>query len=166
LAALECFAKASNAIADSDIIDKKIHGASQEWSLAPMHGIFSCVLPAYYTGGYMGGRIEFAGWLGQNSKAGKNHRLLMELAIHMCLHISGGKQELRQSYLSFLILALTRPLIELGAGGVDQVISLLDAYTIGKEDYDAMMELGVGFCEGALLQSQIPTLVKSTLTRT
>lgn len=49
---------------------------------------------------------------------------------------------------------------------MDQVIKILDAYTILKEDYDALLELGVGKCEGNAIQSRIPSNVKAALTRT
>ena len=53
-------------------------------------------------------------WLGQNSRSGKNGRLLTELSVHMCLHTSGGRWELRQSYLSALIILLSYPLLQKG----------------------------------------------------
>ena len=109
-----------------------------------MHGVFSCVIPCYYSAGALGGRIEFSSWLGQNSKTGKNTRILTELTMHMCLHTSGGKSEIRQAYLTPLINILTMPLLKYGVEGVDHVIAILDAYTILKEDYDQLLELGIG----------------------
>jgi replication factor C subunit 1 len=165
-AVLEAYSNAADSLAESDIVDKKIHGSNQEWSLAPLHGIFSCVLPAHYASGALGGRIEFSSWLGQNSKTGKNLRILTEISMHMCLHTSGGKSEIRQAYFTPLVEMLTSPLLKHGVEGISQVITLLDSYTILKEDFDQLLELGIGKIDGATLLSKIPTNVKSSLTRT
>jgi replication factor C subunit 1 len=53
--------------------------------------------------------------LGQMSKANKGWRLLRELHMHMSLHISGDKNEIRQNYMPALIPRLTKPLVERGA---------------------------------------------------
>ena len=53
-------------------------------------------------------------WLGQNSKASKNNRLLTELSIHLCLHVTGGKSEIRQVYLPALIFLTVSTLIQKG----------------------------------------------------
>lgn len=166
LMALEAIERAANAIADSDIISSKIHGATQAWGLSPFHGFMSCVMPSFFASGGLGGRLDFAQWLGLNSKAGKLQRLLTEISVHMCLHISAGKDALRMDYLSPLIALMTEPLIKEAAEGVDKVIRVLDAYTILKEDYDAMLELGIGRCEGEKILSKISTAAKSALTRT
>lgn len=166
LASLTALSKAADSLVDSDIVDKKIHGANQEWSLSPLHGVLSCVIPSFFAGGALGGRIEFASWLGQNSKTMKSFRILTELTMHMCLHTSGGKSEIRESYLTPLIQKLTSPLVKDGTAGVDQVIALLDAYTILKEDYDSLLDLGIGKIDGPTLLAKIPTAVKSALTRT
>lgn len=165
LAVMDAMERAANAIANSDVVDRRIHGSNQEWSLAPLHGFMSCVLPCWYASGSMGGRIEFAGWLGQNSRRNKLFRLLTEISIHMRLHISASKDEVRLSYLSPLIAFMTEHLIKNGMDGIDNAISLLDDYTILKEDYDAILELGIGRCDGEKIQTKISSNVKSAFTR-
>lgn len=165
LAVMDAIERAANAIANSDVIDRRIHGTNQEWSLAPLHGFMSCVLPCWYASGSMSGRIEFAAWLGQNSKRNKLFRLLTEISIHMRLNISASKDEVRLSYLSLLIVFMTEPLIKNGIDGIDSVISLLDDYTILKEDYDAILELGIGRYDGEKIQTKISSNVKSAFTR-
>ncbi|CAO3599935.1 unnamed protein product [Absidia cylindrospora] len=51
---MDLFADAANAIADGDLVDSRI-GKYQEYSLMPIHSIFSCVRPAYYVQGNLGG---------------------------------------------------------------------------------------------------------------
>lgn len=55
--------------------------------------------------------------LGNLSKGNKNYRLLKELQLHMRLHISGDKSDVRQSYLPSLLPRITQPLIDQGNVG-------------------------------------------------
>jgi len=68
---LELAEKAAASISDGDLVDRMIHGAQQQWSLMPVHAIFSFVRPASYVYGNFHAQVGFAGWLGQNSKQGK-----------------------------------------------------------------------------------------------
>ncbi|ORY75974.1 replication factor RFC1 C terminal domain-domain-containing protein [Leucosporidium creatinivorum] len=162
---LELMANASEAISDGDLVDRMIHGGEQQWSLMPVHGIFSCVRPAYYTYG-PGGYPTFPAWFGKNSTQTKLQRLLGEIQIHMRLKTSGDRKEIRQSYLPTLFEKLVRPIQERGTEAVEEVIELMDDYYITKEDWDTLVELGVG--EGyemePLLKS-IATQTKSAFTR-
>ncbi|KAM0682981.1 DNA replication factor C complex subunit Rfc1 [Mitosporidium daphniae] len=162
---LQKISAAADSFSLSDIVDARIHGANQLWTLAPFHGFLSCVVPAFNCSGSLGGRIEFASWLGQNSKCTKNNRLLTELSIHLCLHVTGGKSEIRQAYLPAFVFLMASTLIQKGVNGVGDVIAYLDRYTISKEDYDAIMELGVGKYDASIISNNIPSNVKSTLTR-
>lgn len=77
---LELAAKAAEAISDGDLVDAMIHGCvplslweneervlivrivhsgQQQWSLMPLHGVFSCVRPAYFCHGQGGGQPGF-----------------------------------------------------------------------------------------------------------
>lgn len=77
---LDLAAKAAEAISDGDLVDAMIHGCvvlcwdaswrmqadervvcsgQQQWSLMPVHGVFSCVRPAYFCHGQGGGQPGF-----------------------------------------------------------------------------------------------------------
>ncbi|RPA86218.1 DNA replication factor C, large subunit [Ascobolus immersus RN42] len=161
---LELASLAAESISDGDLVDALIHGPQQQWSLMPVHGVFSTVRPSSYMyGGYGGQMFGFTTWLGNNSKAGKLSRFVKEIQSHMRLRTSGDRHEVRQSYLPTFWYRLAKTLEIEGADAVDKVIDLMDDYYLTKDDYDAIIELCVGpLAEGNL---NIPSQVKSTFTR-
>ena len=84
----------------------------------------------------------------------------------MRLRVSGDKREIRQSYLPTLVPRLVSPLVEHGTEGVQEGIELMDQYYLGKEEWDAIVEMGIGEGMGVeqVLKS-IPTTTKSAFTR-
>lgn len=166
---LELFSKAADSISDGDLIDRMIHGQEQHWSLLPAHAIASTVRPGYhiYGGSYEAGYspVAFPQWLGQNSKQQKLGRQLGDVQVKMRLRVTGSRGEIRQDYLPMLARKIIQPLTKKGAPPeiVDEVIETLDEYYLNKEDWDALVELGVGTMAG--LDSKIPTALKTSLTR-
>jgi len=118
----------------------------------PLHSIASCVRPAYFMHGNIG-QPNFPATLGNMSKSGKNFRLLKELQLHMRLHISGDKTDVRQSYLPSLLPRITKPLIDQGAAGVPEVIDTMDVYWLTKEDWQSVHDLNLGEDMVAKVQS-------------
>ncbi|GAA5897705.1 replication factor C subunit 1 [Sporobolomyces salmoneus] len=165
LKSLELASKAADSISDGDLVDSMIHGTQQHWSLMPLHGMMSCIRPAHFCYG-QGGQANFPAWFGKNSSQGKLGRLLGEIQIRMRLKVSGDRREIRQSYLPTLFPRLVTPLQERGAEAVPEVIELMDEYYLTKEDWDAIVELGVGegFSETEVLKA-IPSATKSAFTR-
>ena len=154
---------ASEAIAESDVVGKRI-SSEQQWSLAPLHGIMSCCAPGFFAQGTIG-RVNFPAWLGRNSTSTKRQRLLRECTSHMQAQISGSKEEVRQSYVPALREALLRPLRDRGADGIPEVLELLDAYGLSKDDFDAIMELQLLAQNAKADISGIASNVKAALTR-
>lgn len=69
---LELADNAAESISDGDLVDALIHGPQQQWSLMPVHGMFSTIRPSSYMyGGYGGSHHSFTQWLGMNSKQSK-----------------------------------------------------------------------------------------------
>ncbi|KAM0790675.1 hypothetical protein ACM66B_004534 [Microbotryomycetes sp. NB124-2] len=163
---LELVANASEAISDADLVDRMIHGGDQHWSLMPVHGFFSCVRPAQQIYGPGGGFPSFPAWFGKNSTQTKLQRLLGEIQIHMRMRVSGDRREIRQSYLPALFNKLVKPLQDRGSDAVEEIIQLMDDYFLTKDDWDAIVELGIGegFDQEGVLKS-IATATKSSLTR-
>ena len=154
--------EAADCIAQADLIEARIYGY-QDFSLMPVHAMYSLVLPTAYVRGNMGERMSFPSILGQTSKTNKCLRLLRDIQSHMRLRISGDKNEVRQSYMPALIPRLTNPLM----GSKDDtailsVIDMMDAYFLTKDDWDSLMELSFGSKQ---ILSQIPTTTKSAFTR-
>jgi replication factor C subunit 1 len=118
-------------------------------------------------------------WLGQNSKQGKLGRQLTDIQIRMRLRASGSRQEIRETYMPMLASKIVSPLTEKGSvsrtaarrieltyqDAVEEVISYMDEYYLGKEDWDAFVELGVDTMKEELILKKIPTATKAVFTR-
>jgi len=161
---LDLVCKAADSISDGDLVDRMIHGSQQQWSLMPAHGVFSFVRPASFVSGSMAGhKTSFTSWLGNNSKTGKLVRFIKEIQGHMRLRTTGDRHEIRQQYVPLLWQQLVKRQVDEGKDCIEDVISLMDSYYLTKDDYDAIIELGVGpmDMEGVKVETQ----VKSAFTR-
>ena len=166
LQSLDLASKAADAISDGDLVDRMIHGSQQHWALMPTHAIFSFVRPASFIYGSLAGHggTRFTAWLGKNSNQGKLMRSVKEIQGHMRLRTSGADRwEIRASYLPVLFDLLVRKLEVEGKEAVPGVIEVMDEYFLTKEDWDAILEFGVGGneMEGVKIESQ----AKATFTR-
>lgn len=160
---LELFDKAAEAISDGDLADSLIHGTQQHWSLMPTHGMFSTVIPAFHVHGGMSERINFTSWLGNNSKQGKLARFIKEIQSHIRLRTSGDRHEVRQQYLPIFFTTLVRRLEREGKDSIQDIIDTMDEYFLTKDDWDAILELGVGPADMDTVK--IETQTKSAFTR-
>ncbi|KAI0285111.1 DNA replication factor C large subunit [Russula aff. rugulosa BPL654] len=167
---LKLMEKASESISDGDLIDSLIHGPEQHWTLMPTHAVLSTVRPSsflYGPGSGYGGpnAMTFPQWLGQNSKQNKLGRALGEVQIRMRLKVSGDKPEIRLSYLPAMFPLLVQPLMDQGSNAVEDVIKDMDDYYISREDWDTIVELGIGEQKEDVVLKKIATATKSALTR-
>ena len=135
---------AAESMSDGDLVDRMIHGSQQQWSLMPTHAVFSAVRPSSFRAGLMTGQTNFTQWLGNNSKLGKLTRYVKEIQSHMRLRSSGDRHEIRQQYLPVLWTQMIRRLEVEGKDCVDEVIDLMDSYFLTRDDFDYMIELGLG----------------------
>lgn len=141
---LELCDNAASSISDGDLVDRMIHGTQQQWSLMPTHAAFSFVRPASFVYGNMRDRPAFTSWLGQNSKQGKLWRYMKEIQGHMRLRASANRDEIRQQYLPAVWDKLIRRLMKDGKESVGEVIDFMDSYFLTRDDWDALVELGLG----------------------
>lgn len=162
---MDLCAAAADSLSLSDRVDSLIRGSNQEWSLAPLHGVMSSVLPSYYVHGQIGGRIDFAGWLGQNSRTGKNQRLLAEITKHTFLHTRAGKAELRLDYIGSMAGSIVGPMNKDGVDGIDRTIEFMDDYSISRDDVDNILDLVLDPSRNTSAFSKIPTTTRSAFTR-
>ncbi|KAG4419893.1 hypothetical protein IFR04_006930 [Cadophora malorum] len=144
LKALQLADQAAESISDGDLVDRMIHGSQQQWSLMPTHAVFSAVRPASFAAGLMTGQTAFTKWLGNNSKLGKLSRFVKEIQSHMRLRTSGDRHEIRQQYLPVLWTQMIKRLEVEGKDCVEEVIDLMDSYFLTRDDFDNIMELGLG----------------------
>ncbi|TKX20513.1 replication factor C subunit 1 [Elsinoe australis] len=164
LKALQLASDAADSISDGDLVDRMIHGSQQQWSLMPTHAVFSFVRPASYVAGSLGySGTKFTSWLGQNSAQGKLSRYVKEIQGHMRLRTTGDRHEVRQQYMPLLWTEMVKRLQNEGKEAIDEIISLMDSYYLTKDDFDAIMELGVG--PHAQANVKIETQDKSAFTR-
>ncbi|KAI0655304.1 DNA replication factor C, large subunit [Cubamyces menziesii] len=167
---LELMSKAADSISDGDIVDSLIHGPNQYWSLMPLHAVCSTVRPAsflYGMGAGYGGpnAMSFPQWLGQNSKQSKLSRQLTDVQARMRLKVSGDKGEIRQSYIPALFPHIVQPLMDQGTSAVDDVIEVMDEYFLTREDWDTIVELGVGDRADTIVTKSITTATKTAFTK-
>ncbi|CAL1702003.1 unnamed protein product [Somion occarium] len=167
---LQLMDKAASSISDGDLVDALIHGPEQHWSLMPLHAVCSTIRPASFLYGSGGGYgsphpVSFPQWLGQNSKQNKLHRELTDMQARMRLKVSGDRNETRQSYVPTLFTHLVKPLMDEGSSAVDEVIDKMDDYFLNREDWDAVVELGVGDHKEEVVLKKISPATKTALTR-
>jgi replication factor C subunit 1 len=164
LKTLELASQAADSISDGDLVDRMIHGSQQQWSLMPAHAVFSFVRPAsFMSGSTAGNQTRFTLWLGKNSTTNRLSRMIKEIQAHMRLRSSGDRHEVRQQYVPLLWTDLVQKLQKEGKEAVPQIIELMDSYYLTKDDFDAIMELGVGPMDQEKVK--IDTQAKSTFTR-
>jgi replication factor C subunit 1 len=156
--ALQLVAAAADALSLSDKVDSLIRGSNQEWSLAPLHGFMSTVLPCYYVHGSLSGQIAFPTWFGQNSKATKSQRLLREVSQHTFITLKSTITDVRYVYCDYLVNGVLVPMLN---GNVDCAISFMDQLHLCREDVDSLIELS-GKQD---YWTKIPSTAKSAFTR-
>ncbi|XP_057310081.1 replication factor C subunit 1-like [Hydractinia symbiolongicarpus] len=163
---LDAVSDTADAIADGCLVENLIR-TRQQWSLLPLQGLFSTVLPSMKMSGHLGQRIEFPQWLGKNSSRTKHDRILQELKTHMALSCNCMKTDINMDYISTLKNRLKQPLLEKDAdanAAAKEVIDLMDQYNLTREDWDSVMEIGKWGKESDDT-AKIPTKVKSAFTR-
>jgi len=129
--------------------------------LAPFLGKWRCRLPCVRS--YKQG----TSWLGKNSTTNRLKNALGDVQIRMRLNVSGDRSEIRQTYLPVLMKQLSAPLAAQGQDGIEEVIALMDDYYLTKDEFDTVMELGLGDeFSGETLLKGVNAATKSALTRT
>ena len=81
----------------------------------------------------------------------------------MRLRSSGDRHETRQQYIPIFWEQLVKRLEREGKESVPEVIELMDSYFLTKEDFDAILELGVGPMDQERVKLESQT--KATFTR-
>jgi len=89
--------------------------------------------------------------------------MVKEIQGHMRLRASGDRHEIRQQYVPSLWAQLVKKLEKEGKDSVPDVIELMDSYFLTKDDWDAILELGVGPMD--MEKVKIESAAKATFTR-
>ncbi|RCH79033.1 hypothetical protein CU098_005852, partial [Rhizopus stolonifer] len=139
-----------------------IHGTTQQYSLMPVHSVFSCVRPAYYMEGHFQSKTGFPSWLGQNSKANKNARLLGELHSRLRLKTSGDRSEIRQNYVSTLNERIFGHIKE---ERFEEAIEYMDNYYLDRESLETLNDVVCSSASNKGPMISVPTKTKTAFTR-
>jgi replication factor C subunit 1 len=76
---------------------------------------------------------RFTQWLGANSSARKQARIVGEINTKLlAAGVVCDRQNLRLQYLPTLRMALTQPLVTQGADGIDAVVDVMQSYLISR----------------------------------
>ncbi|KAI5775555.1 RFC1 [Gulo gulo luscus] len=161
---LMLLSRAADSICDGDLVDRQIR-SKQNWSLLPTQAIYASVLPGELMRGYMTQFPTFPSWLGRHSSTGKHDRIVQDLALHMSLRTYSSKRTVNMDYLSHIRDALVQPLTSQGVEGVQDVIALMDAYYLMKEDFENIMEISSWGGKPSPF-SKLDPKVKAAFTRT
>lgn len=81
----------------------------------------------------------------------------------MRLRTTGNRDEIRQQYMPLLQEKMIRRMMDEGKDCVDSVIDLMDEYYLTREDFDSMVELGLGPMDESKIK--LETQTKATFTR-
>ncbi|RKP01303.1 hypothetical protein CXG81DRAFT_12179 [Caulochytrium protostelioides] len=192
---MDLISRAATAIADADLIDRvlrssqnfslmPVHGVLSTVRPAFFaHGQF-----APPPGGrFLGPPIGFPSWLGQNSKQGKYTRLLRDCHSRVRMRAGGTTSDLRMQYVPTLIPRIASQLKEAsartsgGKGGSARdktaakadaeeylqthLVAMMDAYYLGREDIDTVLELGMGPLDATKTLKGVDGPTKALFTR-
>jgi len=159
---LKLLSTAAESMINSDRVGRLIR-TNNNWALLPTQSVFATVIPGESLHGSIG-LPAFPSWFGKNSKQGRVDRILQELQKHMRMHISANKIGVGLDYLSVLKNMLSQPLIRKGADGIDQVIRVMNEYSLTRDDFDTILELST-WPGGKDPMTLIDSKVKAAFTR-
>jgi len=175
VARMEQLAQASDAVSDSDLAAAAIRGQNMHWELLTTQAMF-CVRAGACVQGFQA-FPTFPAWLGKQSTQSKLRRLTNELVHHTALSVGQGFQAVRLDYVPYLRQALLQRVGQVqataataaAAGTPADVVELLDAYGLTREDFmENMKELQLcleGDKELKDLYDSIDTKTKTALTK-
>lgn len=90
-------------------------------------------------------------------------RLVKEIQGHMRLRTSGNRDEIRQQYMPLIWDKSVRRLMDEGKDSAEEVIDFMDSYFLTRDDFDSIMELGLGPMDQSGVKMETQT--KATFTR-
>lgn len=126
--------KAADSISYSDVIDGRIHGTDQDWSLLKYFGFFSCVYPTNKL--KLQTRLDFPSFLGQNSKRGRIQRVVESWLVHCKDKITANDMKVYA-----MSIFSKKFLSHLKTSDIKGAIEILTKFDFLKEDLLEMIEL-------------------------
>ncbi|PBJ79865.1 replication factor C, subunit 1 [Trypanosoma cruzi cruzi] len=183
---MEAVADAADSISLADALQRIMY-YEQNWSVSRAHVQLSSIAPCAITRGhyesFLSGQqvffdrqrpVKFPTWLGQNSSANKNKRIIRCLTLQALSPstggISGNQEDVLLDYIPLgWEAALTQPLVERGKAAVDDVIRFMDQYHIMRDDWEFIQTVPhfktMRTSNDNVATGNIPAAVKSAFTR-
>ena len=97
---LAAISKSADSLTYGDLTSKIIR-STNNWSLLPKVGMYTCVIPGELCQGGMGPFVAFPQWLGQNSKRSKNDRLL-QVSSRFKNNVINSRKAVAEAIIGFL----------------------------------------------------------------
>ena len=137
---LDAYANAADLISYGDLVKDQMM-KTNDWGMLPFLGMVSTVIPSAMVRSRVGS-VNFPQWLGKQSNANKQKRLLKEIQVHMSPKTSGtAKTEVRLDYIPALMGPMLTPLQQRGQEGIDEVLERMNAYNLSKDDWETLFVL-------------------------
>ena len=154
---LSAVTTAARSISEADGIKTAMY-QNQNWMTSSAHFLLSCVIPCSQTRGHYvsfappaqqgfdrSRPVKFPSWLGNNSTAGKNARILTMITkegTNPLGGLSGAREDVALDYIPLgLTWALAKPLAELEKEGIPAVIATMDQYNLMRDDWDFIADI-------------------------
>lgn len=162
VALLEEMAKAADSIAAGDIINNTLRREG-DFSLMPMHGAFSTIIPCFHMNG-VGVRPMFPSWLGKYSSKNKQLRLMREISTLLSAVSASMGQDFPLDYFPMFRERLLKPLVEEGKEGIQASLQMMKEYGLSSEDLKLIQEMQSSLLKSVDLK-QIQSKTKAAMTR-
>lgn len=163
---VEDLSRVCDSIALGDVLNRQIH-QDNEWTLLPLYGLFSSVLPGYFC--VQGTAFpHFPEWFGRNSTQKRKDRLLHELRQAMSPSPSASDSlDLISLGIPLLFRLLLEPLETLGKEAIEAVLETMYEYRLTPDMLkEHLIDLQAGENEDPeKAYKDLPAPVKAALTR-
>ena len=126
---IDKIAEYADSISFGDIIDHKIHGQSQNYSLLPYHAIYSCVIPTQ-TSAF--GIVAFPQILGKISSSNAFRRLLIELSLDNKISVDVFTQ--------YSYICIKQIIQCLENNDIDLSINIMKSFHLSKAELDLFLK--------------------------
>lgn len=126
---IDKIAEYADSISFGDIIDYKIHGQSQNYSLLPYHAIYSCVIP---TQTLTFGIVTFPQILGKISSSNAFRKLLIELSLDNKISVG--------IFIQYSYICIKQIVYYLENNNIDLAINTMKLLHLNKSELDIFLK--------------------------
>lgn len=157
-------AKASEAISIGSLIDTELR-SSNDWSLLPVQGFFSTVLPSFLLSGAIT-EIRFPKLLGRISSVNKRQNEIQKLRTLILSEVGSFSQSSMMDVMPVFLIKIYTSLNsnDVRASGFQNALEVMDFYNLRRPDVDSLLELCIWSIDKNP-HSSLETKTKAAFTR-